>query len=114
MTNPSNHRCNPFPLATTEARGLAHLVEHGTTVEAVHDLINVSPQMEAQLRRHAELLAGRYPKEAQYTLGMIAWRRQVLVEFDLLLQEEAAGASWRPKRSLRCRVVSRNAPVSRY
>ena len=89
MTMPSHYR--PFGAATIEARGLAHLVEHGTSVEVVRDLITVSPQMEAQLRRDAELLTERSPGEAQHLLAMIAWRRQVLAEFDRLLQEAAAG-----------------------
>jgi len=82
----------PFGAARIEARGLAHLVEHGTSVEAVRELIAVSPQMEAQLRRDAELVAGRYPEQAKQILGMIAWRREVLAEFDELLQEEAVAA----------------------
>jgi len=88
MRKPSDHRCNPFPLARTEARGLVHLVEHGTSTEAVRDLITVSPQMEAQLRRDAE----RHPREAKHIFDMIAWRRQVLAEFDELLQEKDVGA----------------------
>jgi len=47
--------------------------------------------MEAQVRRDAELVAGRYPEEAERMVRMIAWRREVLAEFDRLLQEAAAG-----------------------
>jgi hypothetical protein len=88
-----NSRYGPFGAARTEARGLTRLVEHGRSPESVRNLVTVSPQIEAELHRHAARVAGRYPEEAQHLLGMIAWRRQVLVEFDRLLQEEAAGAS---------------------
>jgi len=81
-----------FGPARTEARCLTRLVEHGTSPESVRNLITVSPQMEAQVRRDAELVAGRYPEEAERMVRMIAWRREVLAEFDELLQEKDVGA----------------------
>lgn len=75
-----------FGPARTEARCLTRLVEHGTSPESVRNLITVSPQMDAQLRRDAE----RHPREANHFLDMIAWRKQVLAEFDELLQEQGA------------------------
>jgi hypothetical protein len=43
-----------FPSARIEAERLACLIEHRTTAAAVRELIAVSPEMEAQLRRDAE------------------------------------------------------------
>jgi len=56
-------------------------------VEAVREFIAVSPEIQTQLRRDAE----RHPRDAERILSMIAWRRQVLAEFDRLLQEAPAG-----------------------
>jgi hypothetical protein len=83
----SSHRgYDLFGLARTEARCLAHLVEPGTSVEAVRDLIRIPPEMEMQLRHDPEVAA------------IIAWRQEVLPEFDRLLQEKGA--------LIRCRLVS--------
>jgi len=84
---PSRRDYDPFGPARTEARCLTCLVEHGTSVETVRDLISISPEVETELRRDA----ARHPQEAERILAMIAWRRQVLPEFDRLLQEAHAG-----------------------
>jgi hypothetical protein len=79
-TWPNSHY-GPFGAAKIEARGLAHLVAHGASVEAVRELIAVSPELEAELPRDAELVAGQYPGDAERMLAIIAWRREVLAGF---------------------------------
>jgi len=81
-------------------RRLACLVgRKGTKAEAVHDLIDISPEIETQLRRDAELSrSAGSPAAARRLLAMIAWRKQVLAEFDRVLQEEVAASLSRMHR----------------
>lgn len=77
-----------LPPVHTEAQALARMVGRNgptTTLAALRELIDISPETEADLRRHAQEIKERFPDEARLVLEVIRWRKAVLAKFACLL-----------------------------
>lgn len=93
--NPPHASENPFPnlhSPLTEAKAVLRLVGRNgrtSTVQALRDLITVSPRAEEILQFYAH----RNPPESEHILEMLEWRRQVLNEFDRMTGHQGSAAS---------------------
>lgn len=85
---------NPWPAlppAHQEARLLFEMVGRNgptTSREAIRNLIDVPPDIENRLRHYAQFISHQQPHEARSLLKVIAWRKEVLSQFDRLTSQQ--------------------------